>query len=128
MTEIKSLSEYNSRLEFFREQGWRSYPDCGKVVTYWCKKTQGQEYEVSGKVMKPPEVNFDKEVKLSYVIQRLKEGLYTKKGELRKKYIDFPNYMSYSIESLMLEANRAFLEKEETILLSWQELKLLKEL
>lgn len=33
MTEHRIVSDYPNRLEYFREEGWKSYEDCAKVIT-----------------------------------------------------------------------------------------------
>lgn len=121
MLQKKHRSDYPNKLEYFREEGFKSYEDCAKVITYWQPKSRGQQFNITGCVKKIPDVNYDKLVNRKWAVSQLKNKLYTQKGKLRQKYIDMPQWISYLVSSLMLYFNQCTKEGSVNVLLSWQE-------
>ena len=93
-----------------------------KVINYLCPRRPNDPV-ITGVVKQLPPINYDIQVKSSWIISAIKEKMYTKKGELRKKYVDMPPYEQYTAGSLMMYANQCYKEKSEYALISWQERK-----
>lgn len=126
------------RYEDFRENGWRSYEDCAKVISFFLKRKSGEQ-PVSGKVHVPveaPVVSYDKSYELSLVIRLVKDKMMTKRltrtpsGQkkrltMRKEFLSMKPYEIYDWVSLINEIRNALRDGEDSILLSNQEIKMI---
>lgn len=97
-----------------------------KVVSYFCKKSHGQKYDVTGQEVKF-DVDYSKLVNRKWAVSRLKEIMFTKKGRLKQKFVDLQQHESYDTASLMLYLNQCIAEGSDNCLLSYKEYKFLVE-
>lgn len=132
MTEKKQRQDYPNKIEWFRENGWKSYEDCADVVTFWCKKSHGQKYDINGKVFKPPETHFDKVCKVNDAMALLQDKLFTKRltrtssgkkvrSTYSKVFLDTPECLYYDYLALMHYFRQVVAEGKETCILSYKE-------
>lgn len=97
-----------------------------KVMSYFVKKSHGQKFDITGKV-KVITTDYKKVVNLDWVLYQLKTVIYTKKGDLRKKFVDGPAYEHYNLASLLHYIDQATSEGTSNVILSWKEYFFLKE-
>lgn len=106
--------------EKFREEGWKSYEDGAKVISYFCKREANQP-EVTGIEFKPPESHFEQVWETKKVIALLKEKMLTKSGSVRKKILDKPDWELAQYAALYHYLSQAMKEKSNKVLLSKRE-------
>lgn len=125
--EFNSLDKYQQRhiklLSLMREDDdLKQY----KVISFFKPITRGTPL-VTGKVKIVPVTQFTKHVDSSWAVKHLTKKLYTTKGQLRKKYVDMPDWMQYDVGALMLYLNQCYKERCGKALLSYKEYKFLLE-
>ena len=143
MTERKKRDKtlYDNSYDFRGEWLWADINDeddigYANIISFFCKTT-GHQPEVTGKVMQIREEEFDKSYDLQTVIRMMTNVMFTKKvtklksGKkkrvtMTKKFLDMKAYDTYTWASLIEEVRYCVLNEEDTILLSYKELQLLK--
>lgn len=110
--------------EKFREEGWKSYEDGAKVISYFCKREANQP-EVTGIEFKPPETVYEQLWDTDKVIALLKDKMLTKSGTVRKKIFDKPEWEMYNYAALFHYLTQAKQEKANKVLLSKKEVAML---
>lgn len=145
MTEPKEKSDYPDLYQWRQANLWRddgSYNDegvkvSGQQISFFVPKSHGQKYDIDGRVKSIPEVNFDKKVPTSWVMERIADTLFTKKKTkcvdgksrrrtLRKDVEKLKQYQVYDLSALTNYATQAHREGCEYMILSWQEIRLLE--
>ena len=126
------------RYERFREEGWKSYEDSAKVISFFRKRKQGEQ-PVSGKIYTPLNERiptYDKSYDIQLVIRLMKDKMMTKRltrtpsGQKkrltpRKDFLTMKPYDVYDWVSLINEVRNAIRDGEDSILLSNQEIKMI---
>ncbi|QVV97332.1 hypothetical protein 1992IndM4_0800 [Vibrio phage ICP1] len=97
-----------------------------KVISYFVKKSNGQSIDITGKVYQPKKVEFVKLVNAAWALTQWDDVIHTKKGDIRKKYVDKVLSMSDTYLSLGHYLEQVGCEGTKNALLSWQEFYLLK--
>lgn len=97
-----------------------------KVISYFVKKSHGQSYDITGKVYQPKDADFVKLVNAEWVLYQWGNVIHTKKGEIRKKYVDKILSMSDTYLALSHYIDQVKSEGTKNALLSWKEYYLLK--
>ena len=143
MTERKKRDKslYDNTYDFRTDWLWADINDIddigySTIINYFCKRS-GHQPEVSGKVMQIPEESFNKPYDVTTVIRMMTDVMFTKKltklksGKkkrvtMTKKFIDMEKWDTYTWGSLIEEVRYCVLNEEDTMLLSYKELQLLK--
>lgn len=125
--------------ERFRKEGWRSYEDGAKVVSYFIPKSRNNvDIKTTGvkiPVNRPQSV-CEKPYDLTLVIRLMKDKMFTKKLTRtpsgtkkrltpRRSFLDMKEYDKYTWISLMEEVRYCSRNGEDVILLSKDEISLL---
>ncbi|QVV97566.1 hypothetical protein 2017DRC106_0825 [Vibrio phage ICP1] len=97
-----------------------------KVISYFVKKSRGQTIDITGKVYQPKKVEFVKLVNSAWALAQWDDVIHTKKGDIRKKYVDKVLSMSDTYLALGHYLEQVRCEGTKNALLSWQEFYLLK--
>lgn len=97
-----------------------------KVISYFVKKSRGQTIDITGKVYQPKKVEFVKLVNSAWALVQWDDVIHTKKGDIRKKYVDKVLSMSDTYLALGHYLEQVRCEGTKNALLSWQEFYLLK--
>ncbi|AUR92296.1 hypothetical protein NVP1170O_183 [Vibrio phage 1.170.O._10N.261.52.C3] len=114
----------SSGYERFREEGWKSYEDCAKVISYFCPR-KSSESEVSGKEMTLRQESFWKDVDIHKAFRAYKSCMATQKGLTRKKMLSLKPHETYAWSALLEYLRVSWREGEKVVTLSSREFEML---
>ena len=139
MTEKKSYKaeDYESSYEWRRECLWRDVSDqddegYANIISFFCKRSAQEKQQYSSVEFKPHETLYNKSYDVQLVIRLIRDKMMTKKLTrcpdgvkrrltMRKEFLAMKPYEVYPWVSLQEEVRYAVRNNEESILLSYEE-------